>query len=161
MERWLEIYGFPGYSISSTGRVRNDHTRRIMKLSQNQIGVLYVGLRVGGVQYNQTVAKLVARAFLEEAPSWFDSPMHLDGDRSNNNVENLIWRPRWYATRYHNELLEPEPLCRFPIRDPETGRIFPHSRAVAMTYGLLESQIKRSIRLGKPCLLGYVFEEYG
>ena len=84
MEKWKEIKELPGYSVSNKGRVRKDSTGQIMVLSKN-----------GGycrITISKHVHRLVAEAFLEkpdnEAKCWVD---HIDGNRSNNNAENLRW----------------------------------------------------------------------
>ena len=82
MEKWKPIESLPGYSVSSEGRVRKDSTGQIMVLSKN-----------GGycrITISKHVHRLVAEAFIEKpedaSKCWVD---HIDGNRSNNNVENL------------------------------------------------------------------------
>jgi hypothetical protein len=123
MEVWRQIYEFPGYSVSNMGRVRNDETGRIMALSRNQYGIVNVGLVLGRKQYKRSVALLVADAFL---PTWesevFTSPIHLNGDRSDCRAENLMWRPRWFAAKYHRQFKTGRIAVRRPWwrRSPES-----------------------------------------
>ncbi len=100
-EIWRPIEAFPGYSVSDHGRIRADKSGRILQLNLNQYGLVQVGLMREGVQYHRSVPLLVARAFLEPPFEPFDTPINLDGDRHNNHVDNLVWRPRWFAIRYN------------------------------------------------------------
>lgn len=148
METWVKIRDFSDYSVSNLGRVRNDSTDRIMALLRNQHGVVNVGLTKGGRQYKRSVAKLVAHAFLPPASSEsFDTPIHLDGDQSNNHVENLEWRPRWYAVRYQTQFNDVVASFSYntPIRNKSTGEVFDDSKTAAVRYGLLDSELCASI----------------
>lgn len=83
MEIWKPIKDLPGYSVSNEGKIKKDSTGQIMVLSHN-----------GGyarITITKHVHRLVAEAFIEK-PSiekcWVD---HIDGNRGNNNVNNLRW----------------------------------------------------------------------
>lgn len=139
---WKEIRDFPGYSVSSMGKVRNDSTDRIMALQINQHGVVHVGLFKEGRQYKRGVALLVCQAFLPPPiPPTFDTPIHLDGDPTNNRIDNLMWRPRWFAVKYHQQFENPTVSFSGPIQDKRTGEVFNNSWHAATTFGLLEKEI--------------------
>lgn len=141
-EYWKDIDGFPEYAVSNWGRIRSNKSGRILSTSPNQFGVVQVGLMRDGVQYHRSVPLLVAKTFLPVKPDPFDTPINLDGDRHNNRVDNLLWRPRWFAIkynrqfryRYHNSIMN-------PIVDKKTGEISQNSFECAVTYGLLEEEI--------------------
>lgn len=84
MEIWKEITDLKGYSVSNKGRIRKDSTGQIMAVRESN----------GYLRFTVTkhIHRLVAEAFIEkpknEDKCWID---HIDGDRSNNNVENLRW----------------------------------------------------------------------
>lgn len=142
-EVFREIPQFPDYSVSTLGRVVNQHTGRDMKISLNTRGIPIVGMMFNGTQYKRSVPLMVAQAFLE-APihESFDSVIHLDGDRTNSRASNLMWRPHWFVIRYHQQQFRPDSL-RFlnPIHCPETDEWFENSGHMARTYGLLERDI--------------------
>lgn len=139
---WAEIEEFPGYSVSAEGQIRNDHTGRILALTRTQRGVIQVGLVSNGVQHKRGVALLVATAFLPPpVPDTFDTPIHLDGDLSNNNISNLMWRPRWFAIRYQRQFSNGKRGFDQPIMDTGTGEWFPDSWSAATKYGLLDREI--------------------
>lgn len=146
MEIWREIPDFPGYSISNMGRVLNDDTKRIMTLSRNQSGILYVGLVQGRTQYKRSVAVLVAELFLPTYGSdAFDTPIHLNGDRTDCRAENLMWRPRDFAIRFHKQFRTDHILVKRTIEDEKTGERFRNSMAVAQRFGLIQYDIARAI----------------
>lgn len=144
---WVQIDGFPGYSISYAGTVRNDYTGRFLALQRNQHGVIHAGLVLRGHQYKRAVAVMVAEAFLPPpTPETFDTPIHLDGDRSNNHVSNLMWRPRWFAIRYHQQFWRlKEPSIPKVVQEKHTGERFHSSMEAATTFGLLDRDIFQSI----------------
>ena len=153
MERWLPIDEFPGYSVSDKGRVRNDLTERVMKPQTNQGGVVMIGL-IGedGKQYKRSIAKIVAERFLpHNTNEYFDTPMHLDNDRSNNSVENLVWRPRWYAQKYRQQFeAYRRPYVDERIKEVGTRRRYENSWVAAVTNGLREYEVAKSIDEGTP-----------
>lgn len=146
MEQWSPIREFPGYSVSDTGRVRNDDQDRIMCMLVNQSGVVNVGLTKGKKQFKRSVGLLVARAFLRPAEDVrFDTPIHLDGDQRNNHVENLMWRPRWYAIRYQHQFTMAPQGFNVPIVETHTGETFQTSWDAAVKYGLIDRDIMLAI----------------
>jgi hypothetical protein len=143
---WEVIDAFPDYSVSSSGQIRNDETGRILVLTRNQRGIIIVGLMRNGIQHKRAVALLVANAFLPPpTPSTFDTPIHLDGDLSNNNIENLMWRPRWFAIRYHKQFHTPRTGRSNPVQETQTGQFFNDSWEAATRYGLLDKEILMAI----------------
>lgn len=145
-EEWVVIEGFPDYSVSSHGRVRTNRSERILRCNLNQYDLLQVGLMKDGVQRHRSVPLLVAKAFIPQPPGPFDTPINKDGDRFNNHVDNLLWRPRWFAVRYNQQFRYPQidPILS-PVIDLATSEISENSFECAKRYGLLESDIVLSI----------------
>lgn len=139
---WKTIDEFPDYSVSDTGLIRNDETGRVITLTRNQQGLIQVGMMKEGLQHKRGVTLLVARAFLESPTlEAFNTPINLDGDRSNNIVSNLMWRPRWFAIKYHKQFETSRSKFARPIFEIKTGEQFKNSRAAAVKYGLLDFDI--------------------
>lgn len=145
-ENWKSIPLFPGYSVSDHGRIRADKSGRILALSENQYGLVQVGLMRDRMQYHRSVPLLVAKAFLPHVPGPFDTPINLDGDRHNNHVGNLMWRPRWFAIKYNQQFRYPydNPIDE-PLIDLKTGEVCDNSFDCATRYGLLEQDLVLSI----------------
>lgn len=139
---WREIDEFPDYSVSNEGQVSNNRTGRILALTRNQHGIVQVGLTKDLLQYKRSVTLLVARAFLDPpAILTFTTPINLDGDRTNNHIENLMWRPKWFAIRYHKQFNNERRGFREPIMETHTGEKFKNSWQAATKYGLLDREI--------------------
>ena len=146
LENWRTIENFPEYAVSDHGRVRSNKSGRILSLNDNQFGVVQVGLMRDGVQYHRSVPLLVAKAFIPIPGIPFDTPINLDGDRHNNRVENLTWRPRWFAIRYNQQFRRPyENPIDARIIDLKTQEVSENSFECACRYGLLERDLVLSI----------------
>ena len=102
-EVWRDIVGYEGiYQVSNLGRVRSldrlvrgaRGMRRILgKVLSNRIlpnGYNYVGLSKEHHSVHHYVHRLVAQAFIPN-PDNISDVDHIDGDKTNNCVENLRW----------------------------------------------------------------------
>jgi hypothetical protein len=146
LTEWQQIRSFPNYSVSDTGLVRNDDTGRIMTMLLNQHGVVNVGLTKNKVQYKRGVALLVAEAFLvPPRHSTFDTPINLNGIRTDNHIDNLVWRPRWFASRYFRQIKIGEIHPPMAVEEINTHEQFETSWEAALTYGLIEQDIRLSV----------------
>jgi hypothetical protein len=143
MEDWCAIRSFETYSVSTLGRVRNEKLGRNMTLRVNNRGIVTVGLFKEGVQYKRAVNLLVANAFLPPPTSLaFDAAINLDGERTNNHVDNLTWRPRWFARRYYYQFRPEAPRgFQVPVEEVKSKETFDTSWEAAVKYGLLDREI--------------------
>ena len=64
IEQWKKVAGFETYSVSDQGNVRNDKTKRILKLTPNSHGYIGTGLTNNKPSKMIKVHRLVASAFL-------------------------------------------------------------------------------------------------
>lgn len=95
---WKSIKDYEDlYMVSNTGLVKrtrfingkhNFTQERLLKPIINKDGYAFVRLCKNGKVSNKRIHKLVANAFLGESNLQVD---HLDGNKLNNNVENLEW----------------------------------------------------------------------
>lgn len=146
LETWKALIEYPGYAVSNYGHIMNTHTDLVKNPSTNQQGILMVNFSINQKQLVRSVALIVANHFLEPPKEeHFDTPIHLDGDRTNCHVYNLAWRPRWFAVKYHQQFNEYERENRHGFKTPveitKTGEIFPNSWQAAVKYGLLDFEI--------------------
>ena len=102
-EIWKDIKGYEGYyQISNFGKVKSverivEHKpynltvkESIRKLKLDTKGYYYLMLSKNGIIKNTKVHQLVANAFI---PNPLNKPCvnHIDGNKLNNNVNNLEW----------------------------------------------------------------------
>ena len=103
MEIWKDIPGYEGYyQASNKGRIKsilfqsNIHNKKyqrekIMKPKKSKDNCTRVELWKDGKHKTQLVYRLVALTFLGEPPKDKTTVNHKDGNRLNNNIENLEW----------------------------------------------------------------------
>lgn len=78
------------YYISSIGRLYNKKTDRWYKGRISESGYLDYILKINNKQYAKRAHRLVAEAFLKN-PNNLPIVNHKDGNKLNNNVDNLEW----------------------------------------------------------------------
>lgn len=141
MEReWRKIDGYPNYSVSNDGLVRNDKRDKVKAQRVDDKGYNKVDIYCGGIETRKTfkVHRLVAEAFIDNPENKYDIN-HIDGVKTNNNVNNLEW-----ATRSEN--------MQHAYR---TGLETPHA-----TYGMRGKQNPNGGRKGTPVRIVETGEEF-
>lgn len=88
MREWRKITNRPNYSVSNDGLVRNDKTGRILKQSCRKDN--YMQVMLGRKTVPLYVHRLVAQAFIEN-PKNLPQVDHIDGNKRNNDRNNLRW----------------------------------------------------------------------
>jgi hypothetical protein len=160
-EEWTPVVEFPRYEVSTFGDVRDTKTNRIMKKTVVQKQIPTVGLVRDGYVCRRSVPLLVASHWLlNEFGEAFDTPIQLDGDRSNCHIENLMWRPRWFAVNYHKEKLQPELLTEEQVVMLQTGEVFDSVRQASINFGFMERDIIQSMDYGVDVWPGHVNFDY-
>ena len=87
---WSKIRGFPNYSVSEDGNVRNDKLNRQKALKKTPDGYLAVDLYNNGIRTTSKVHRLVGDAYIPN-PDGLPQINHKDGNKVNNSVNNLEW----------------------------------------------------------------------
>lgn len=98
-EEWRDIEQFKGeYQISNFGRIRNYRTKKVLKNYISPEGYICNSLRHSKEKRTHTVRvhRLIAEAFIPN-PNNYSIINHIDGNKQNNNIENLEW-----CTAQHN-----------------------------------------------------------
>jgi len=144
-EEWIELAEFPGYAVSTFGRVINTRTEFIRTPSYNQQGIAKVSLYQGPRLVTRSLANLVLDAFEPDNPQGFNSLIHLDGSKRNCSIFNLMRRPRWFALRYHDQF-SIEEFTDYKIAVQEIGqpRVYDTFVEVCASFGILYMDVIQS-----------------
>jgi hypothetical protein len=151
MSTLVEIEGFPDYVVGNDGRVLSVRSGRTIRPSITQRGVAKITLSHRGVAYTKSLARIVAKAHLynDFNPEIFDTPIHLDNDPKNNHVDNLAWRPKWFAVKYHRQYWNLEfRTATVRVEDTTTGEVYGSIMEPCQMFGLLFIDVLNSCTRG-------------
>lgn len=152
MEQAKPIDGFPEYLIDKDGTIYNVDTGHVRKPSRTQEGSAKITLFRDGTPYTKSLTLLVAKTWLynDFDPEIFDTPIHLDNDPLNFKVENLMWRPRWFAIKYQRQYWNEEyRYARTRVEDVHTGEIYETLIELCQKHGLLYMEVLKSCTRGE------------
>ncbi len=99
-EVWKPALGFPNYDVSTSGNVRSWAVRcwggraprsKPLKPYRNDAGYMTCVLHDDSVRHVFCVHRLVLLAFTSHMPDTDEQVRHLDGNPSNNSINNLAW----------------------------------------------------------------------
>ena len=92
-DSFKEIPEFKGRYVSKDGRVYSVLKHKFLVDNIDEHGYNRVKFRVNGQKYMKRVHVLVAEAFIPN-PNNYSQVHHIDEDKTNNNVDNLMWVTR-------------------------------------------------------------------
>lgn len=126
------IERFPNYSVSFDGTIINNKTNRILKPSIDSDGQYRVNLSQGFGRRPKTVKvhRIVAEAFCYH-PNGYSNVIHIDGNRSNNRADNLIWTRAVTGTK---------------VQVVETREIFDSLHECAAFFGVGPERVLRCLQ---------------
>lgn len=160
-EVWKSITGYEGlYEVSNLGHVRSVATGKIKGVSRGTGGHLKVNLSKNGQRKLLFIHRLVCTAFVKEIPT--DHVVHhIDGDPTNNRLENLEIMEKSKHTAMHmmgrqhtlghkrsREAIEShrakvsKPVAQLTLKD-ELIAIYPSAREAKRQTGVDDGSISR------------------
>ena len=141
------------WSVDENGRVRNDETGYFLTGTILH-SYRYINFRWNGKRKNKSVHRLVAEAFLPN-PENLPYVHHKDGNRLNNNLENLEW-----VTEQDNRLeaIMPQRYKKYDDTEieGEQWRYFRDSIYQVSDYGRVRNTKTGKILKGNDSDCGYV-----
>lgn len=89
-EIWKDVKGYEGlYQVSNLGRIKNKKDY-IIKPELNKNGYKYMPLYKNNKRRRELLHRIVATAFIKNTNN-LPQVNHIDGNKSNNKVDNLEW----------------------------------------------------------------------
>lgn len=158
-ETYKTIKDYPNYEVSSGGRVRNTKTGRVLRPSLNTGGYQHVGLPTNGKPKSHYIHRLVASAFIPN-PENKRTVNHIDGDKTNNRVDNLEWCDDGENQKHAYRTGLKHPSGGSPkqkVRCVETNQIFESLRQTSEYFDCGVANVHCSIHSGCRCK-GYHFK---
>lgn len=136
------IDGFPGYHVTEDGRVISKINSEEKELCQwiDNVGYKQVIIRKDKKRCHKRVHILIANAFVEGRTKDKCMVNHIDGNKLNNNANNLEWVTNRANTQhaYDNKLYKSTYRCGIKVTHKVTGKEFEFVsiRSCAKTLGL-------------------------
>lgn len=95
-EIWKDVKGYEGlYQVSNLGNVYSTKTAKILKSQISGKGYKTVCLHKNNVPHTNQLHRLIAQAFIPN-PNNYPQINHIDGNKTNNNINNLEWCDQSY-----------------------------------------------------------------
>ena len=151
-EIWKDIKGFEGqYRISSFGRLEHYSKRfgwNILKNTNKKVSYFSVILiNRQGKNLSTRLHRLVAEAFIPN-PNNYPTINHIDGNKQNNNVENLEWCTQKQNFEHakenglwkYNKPYKTTPVAQFSL-DGKFIKIFPDTKQAQKETGVCSRNI--------------------
>lgn len=104
LDSWERVHPEWPYFVSTDGKVWSEHSEKVLRTYSNEYGKYEkVDLRKHGKRWQEFVHRLVLCAH-DRLPEEDEEAHHIDGDPSNNHIDNLEWVPvEKHATEENRE----------------------------------------------------------
>ena len=166
-EEWKPNTGYEGlYEASNTGKIKSFQRgkARILSLCKNSQGYLQVVLRKDKAVKSLYVHRLVASAFMPN-PNNKPEVNHIDGNKANNNINNLEWVTRKENASHavkmglYNKRTKRHscPVIVFDMDGNFVGK-FPSQTMAGKCLGIGDSRISKALCEKSGIVCGYRFE---
>lgn len=149
---WNDINDFPNYEVSNIGDIRNKKTKLVLNHNINDHGYHRVMLYKDGPK-RVSVHRIVAKTFIDN-PKSLPQINHINGNKSDNRVENLEWCDAFYNQQHRRNILK---LGNRSVRCIETGKEFGSIKEAADALNSHVPDIVRACKNGSTAK-GYHWE---
>lgn len=145
VELWKKYPDIEEIEVSSFGRIRSVKGHYYTNCPSD-CGYLKANIPVGGKWNTKRVHRLVAQVFIPN-PNNLPQVNHKDGDRTNNNVDNLEWCTASYNIQYREKFGESlgHPVFAINLSTLEVSR-FRSQREAERTLGVSQGNVSDVIK---------------
>lgn len=160
MENWMRSKRFPNYEMGSEGNIKNVKTGRILNTYTDGHGYRQLTLYKDKKPHNVKVHREILEAFTEGNHDGLDVN-HIDGDKSNNCIDNLEWctRKENIAHAFATGLAKTTESKKVKVRVVETGIIYDSLVACSNAIDGDRNQIRRCLQGKEKSCKGLHFEK--
>jgi len=157
--KWKDIPNIAKYQCSDTGLIRNKYTGEILKQSINQKGYIQHCISINGKRKIIFPHRIVALLYVDN-PKNEQTVNHIDGNKINNNANNLEWCSVKENTTHAAEILKRKMwgLNKKTVLCVETGKTFPSTLAVEKEMGIDNAWVSDICNGKKISAHGYHFK---
>ncbi len=150
-EIWKEVPDFNGkYLASSCGRIKNMQPMKsdryhhdspyIVGISTTKRGYKRVVIRYLGEKITLSIHRMVAKAFIPNPDNKSDVN-HIDGNPSNNNLDNLEWCTSSENKLHSLKIGTSKPTSSKKVINIKNGRIFDSIKEAAESIGMRRANL--------------------
>lgn len=164
-ELWKPLLEYKGIEVSSIGRIRKAANKRrkeriLTEFPKDRDGYYRCSVqKLDGTWTSQPIHRLVAKAFIDN-PYNKGSVNHIDGNRTNNKVENLEWVTAkenvYHSFKYGNrkickEVPKKTILTDFQISQIDKLRTLYTVNQISKLFNIEYQSLKNIIHKKKQC----------
>ena len=91
LSEFKQISGFPNYVLNEDGQIYSLSHKKFLKYQKHQEGCLMVQLTNQGKRKDFLAHRLVGSYFIKKDDPKHNSIRHIDGNKTNNHIDNLKW----------------------------------------------------------------------
>lgn len=150
-----QIKDYPNYWINEDGEVYNEITKKILTGSVGEHGYKYYRLSKNGKKKMFYAHRLVAETFLENNDN-LPVVNHIDGNKLNNNINNLEWVSYSDNTKHWHDTKQTQiKVCKYYTEDlpDEEWKVF--GNYLVSSYGRVRHAKKNNL-LSPSSACGYL-----
>ena len=159
MTAWKTVPDYPAYEASNEGEIRNKKTGRILKKQNNSQGYYTLTLRKNNEPHQVRVHRVVASSFYSDVDFYENLDVnHIDGNKHNNNVNNLEFCTRRENVNHAFRTGLRKPRSMIQVEVIETGKVYSSIRECAREGGYDQSAICKCLSGKQDNYKGYHFK---
>lgn len=149
--KWKTIPDFENYLVSDTGEIWSNIKNRKLSQWEHQNGYMIIDLTKDGKRYHKRVHRLALMAFVGNPSKGKEDCNHKDGNKTNNNFDNLEWVSRSENLLHKHRVLKRR-SGRARNKHPITNKQIAEMRTMHRSKMYTLKQIREKFNIAKGTL---------